>query len=143
MPAKTSQKVQDRVFKKFDENKCEFISFEVGRKVRYKCSCGNVTQSTTPSISSKTWKGCSSCSNRKRGNINTLEYARLFFEKDGHILHDQEYINGKTKLKYTCFKCKQEASTSFSDYKRGRKGCKSCRSGKDFAIHNEKIRYRI
>ncbi len=47
MPVGTSQKVQDRIIENLTKNGAELISFEKGRKVRYRCSCGNETESHT------------------------------------------------------------------------------------------------
>jgi len=62
MPREISQKVKDRIIGRLTENNAEFIAFEKGRKVKYRCSCGNESASHTSNIGRSTWKGtCAKC----------------------------------------------------------------------------------
>ena len=101
MPATISQKVQDRVIENLWKHDGERISFEKGRRVRYRCSCGNETESDTSNIGRATWKGtCIKCSNQKNGNKNDYESARKVWEESGEILPVQEYKGNKVKMYY-------------------------------------------
>jgi len=121
----TSKKVQDRIIENLNKNDAELISFEKGRRVKYRCSCGNETESDTSNIGKATWGGCAKCLNKRRGNKNDYEFARKVWEKEGEILPKQEYKGNKTKLYYTCSNCHQEAHMSLSEFNRGRR-CEHC-----------------
>ena len=125
MPKGTSKKVKDRINNILSKNNAELIAFEKGRKVRYRCSCGNETSSYTTNISKPSWKGCAKCSNQRRGNTNNYEVARKVWEKEGEILPKQDYKSNKTKMYYTCSNCDKEAHISLSEFKRGRR-CANC-----------------
>jgi len=62
MPTCTFQKVQDRIIENLTKHEAELISFEKGRKVWYRCSCGNEAESHTSNMGKSTWKGtCVKC----------------------------------------------------------------------------------
>lgn len=125
MPMGTSQKVQDKVIANLTKNGAKLISFEKGRKVRYRCSCGNETESCTSNIGKPTWRGCLKCSNQRRGNKNDYEFARKVWEEEGEVLPKQEYKGNKDKMHYTCSNCGEEAHVSLSEFRRGRR-CEHC-----------------
>jgi DNA-directed RNA polymerase subunit RPC12/RpoP len=108
------------------KNNCQVISFEKGKRVNYMCSCGNETATNTGSIRRETWGGCAKCSNQRRGNLQTYEFARTVFEEGGETLPVQEYKGNKTKLFYTCSNCSEEAHVSLSEFRRGRR-CEKCK----------------
>ena len=126
MPPTTSQKVIDLITDIFKKNKCQLISFEKGRRVKYICSCKNETETDTSNIRKSTWGGCAKCSNQRRGNTNNYEYARKVWEEGGEKLPIQEYSGNKVKLFYTCSNCNEEAHVSLSEFNRGRR-CEKCK----------------
>ena len=153
MPVSTSQKVQDRIIANLTKNGAELISFEKGRKVRYRCSCGNETESHTSNVNKPTWEGCATCSNQRRGNKNDYEFARKVWEKGGEVLPKQEYKGNKVKMHYTCSNCGEEAHISLNEFRRGRR-CENCaksraketnleRYGVENVFQSEEIKQRI
>jgi DNA-directed RNA polymerase subunit RPC12/RpoP len=153
MPVGTSQKVQDRIIANLTKNGAELISFEKGRKVRYRCSCGNETESYTSNVNKPTWGGCATCSNQRRGNKNDYEFARKVWEKGGEVLPKQEYKGNKVKMHYTCSNCGEEAHISLNEFRRGRR-CENCaksraketnleRYGVENVFQSEEIKQRI
>jgi hypothetical protein len=96
-----------------------------GRSIRYRCSCGNETETHSSNIRKPNWKGCPKCSNQKRGNTQNFEYARTIFATGGETLPDQPYNNNKGKLFYTCSFCAGTAHVSLSEFRRGRR-CELC-----------------
>ena len=153
MPVDTSQKVQDRIIANLTKNGAELISFEKGRKVRYRCWCGNETESYTSNVNKPTWGGCAKCSNQRRGNKNDYEFARKVWEEGGEVLPKQEYKGNKDKLYYTCSNCGEEAHISLNEFRRGRR-CENCaksraketnleRYGVENVFQSEEIKQRI
>jgi hypothetical protein len=153
MPVGTSQKVQDKIIANLTKNGSELISFEKGRKVRYRCSCGNETESHTFNLCKSTWGGCAKCSNQRRGNKNNYEFARKVWEEGGEVLPKQEYKGNKDKMHYTCSNCGEEAHISLSEFRRGRR-CENCaksrakdtnleRYGVENVFQSEEIKQRI
>ena len=125
MPQGTSKEVQNKVIMKLTQHGAELISFDKGRKVRYRCSCGNETQSITNNII-RTWGGsCCECSNQKNGNKNNYEFAKRIWEENGETLPLQEYKGNKNKLHYIHSGCDQEAHISLNEFRRGRR-CENC-----------------
>ena len=153
MPVGTSQKVQDRIIENLTKNGAELISFEKGRKVRYRCWCGNETESYTSNVNKPTWGGCAKCSNQRRGNKNDYEFARKVWEEGGEVLPKQEYKGNKDKLYYTCSNCGEEAHISLNEFRRCRR-CENCaksraketnleRYGVENVFQSEEIKQRI
>lgn len=126
MPASISQKVKDRIIENLTKNRAELISIEKGRKVHYRCACGNETESHSSNIVRETWKGtCIKCSNQRRGAKNNYEFVRKVWEEGGETLPVQEYTDNKTKLHYECSNCNKEAHISLNEFRRGRR-CEHC-----------------
>lgn len=152
MPRTVSEKVKNRILELFKKNNAELLSFEKGRIVKYRCSCGNESQTYTNNIR-ETWKGCIKCLNTKRNNKNDYEFARKLWEENGEILPKQEYKDNKTKLYYNCSNCKKQAHMSLSEFRRGRR-CEHCskqrasktnleKYGVENVFQSEEIKQRI
>jgi DNA-directed RNA polymerase subunit RPC12/RpoP len=152
MPKTVSEKVKNRILELFKKNNAELLSFEKGRIVKYRCSCGNESQTCTNNIR-ETWKGCIKCLNTKRNNKNDYEFARKLWEENGEILPKQEYKDNKTKLYYNCSNCKKQAHMSLSEFSRGRR-CEHCskqrasktnleKYGVENVFQSEEIKQRI
>lgn len=62
----------------------------------------------------------------------TFQDAYKIFRKYGEYLPKQTYINSRTKLTYNCSKCKKEAYISLSNFQKHKRGCKTCKLGKEF-----------
>jgi len=105
--------------------------------VHYKCSCGNITQTDSSNIYKTGWSGCKKCAGKRKTNYTNFKQAQTIFQEQGELLPEQEYVNSRTKLNYKCSVCKKEAFISLSDFKRGRKGCNTCKTGKEFLTLEE------
>ena len=126
MPREMTQKTKDKILACLEAKGAELLSIEPGRRVKYRCSCGNETESHSANITRATWKGtCVKCSNKRRGNMNNYEVVKKVWEDGGETLPPQEYKGNKVKMFYTCSFCGEEAHVSLSEFRRGRR-CEHC-----------------
>lgn len=147
-PPGVSKKVKDRIIEKLTSKDCVLIYIgddKNSRRVKYQCSCGEVSISDTSNIGKDTWNGCIKCSNSKRGNINTIEYAQKVWKEGGETLPDQPYVNNKTKLRYICSNCNKEAHTCLHDFKRSdgkNRRCENCAKDRAGDTNQKKYGHR-
>lgn len=119
----TLHEVKNYVNKNSD---CELLSEEyvnIGRKLCFKCECGNVFKRPFNDFKTRKRKECPSCSNRKRGEETRLtkEEAKVYVEYRGFKLNEffrkdkVNYINvtDEEGYKYT---------SNYTNFKRVKKG---------------------
>jgi len=111
--------------KAFEEKGCELLETEiknVGDSLRYRCKCGNISQTNISNIrkSGRCIK-CGGCSRY------TLEFVKAFFEKYGCKLLSKNYKSKNDKLKFKC-SCGRIGHVSFSNFKKTNrhKCCREC-----------------
>jgi hypothetical protein len=97
-------------------------------RMKYKCTCGNV--STTTYDSFKSGKRCKNCmiNNLSKKFRHDYAYVSRFFKEQGCELISNDYLNGRQKLDYIC-ECGKESSISFNKFKAGQR-CRDCRNRK-------------
>lgn len=109
--------------KEFEKNDCELLEKiykSANDKVKYRCSCGNISITTYSTF--KNGSRCMKCSGKI---VHTYEYIQNYFKKYNCILLSTEYINNFTKLNYIC-QCGNKSSIKFNDFQQGVR-CKYCR----------------
>lgn len=109
----------------FKNNNCKLLEdkyINSDMKMRYKCSCGNV--STISLYNLKRGQRCKKCS-AKRSKFN-YDYVRDFFLDKKCELLSKEYKGSKQKLKYKC-SCGNISEIEFRQFKQGQR-CKKCSS---------------
>lgn len=99
----------------------ELLEVLPGRRVVYKCQCGNHARSNTSMILGK-WSGtCRVCCNTVNGNKHTLESATEIFTAAGAtMVEDQQYTNSSTRMAVVCQWCGNTTQRSIKDINRGR-----------------------
>ena len=99
----------------FKEQGCELLEKEYINnytKMRYRCSCGNISEIIFSSF--QQGNRCKKCANRKRSH--TFEYVYNYFKEQGCELLEKEYINSRTKMRYRC-SCGSVSEISFDFFK--------------------------
>lgn len=105
----------------------KFISYDKKtRLLSYICNCGKSNISNGSNVMKETWKSCTGCSNQLRGNINTIEDVRFYFEEQNCKLLSDEYINNHSELKYIC-QCSTLATTTWKDFTHGKRCEEVCK----------------
>ena len=121
----------------FDEQGCELLEKEYKNsktKMRYRCSCGNVSE-----IAFTTFKAghrCNICGSKKRieKTKHAFEYVYNYFKEQKCELLEEKYINNSTNMKYKC-SCGEKGKINFNNFQNGHR-CVKC-SG------NEKLTYKF
>jgi len=111
----------------FKEQGCELLEKEYinnSTKMRYKCSCGNISEIIFNNF--KAGKRCFKC---KKSRIVeklsfTYEFIKKFFEKNGCEMLDIFYKNARTHINYKC-SCGNISKIIFDSFRRGHR-CKKC-----------------
>ncbi len=106
----------------FKEQKCEMLEKEYKSnrtKMRYKCSCGNISEIVFSKF--KRGQRCTECSGSKK---HTYEFMKIYFKERGCELLEKKYKNCGTKMNYKC-NCGNISKISFDSFKRGSR-CKKC-----------------
>jgi hypothetical protein len=98
-------------------------------KMKYKCSCGNISQTTLGNF--KSGKRCMKCSGNEK---YTFEYVFDFFKSRGCELLETVYKNARTVMKYKC-KCDSIDKIRFDDF-RGGAFCHNCAINKRAGINH-------
>ncbi len=111
----------------FTKEDCELLEnsyINNHTKMRYKCSCGNISEITFHNF--RAGNRCKKCGYKKAGEKQKLsfEYVCNCFAKEGCELLEEKYINCYTKMKYRC-SCGNISKVSFSHFRRGDR-CKKC-----------------
>lgn len=121
---KTTQKqklTQEYVENYFKKQNCELLDIYTNykTKMKYKCSCGNISEIRFCNFQ----KGnrCMECSGTKS---YTIEKVKNIFEKQNCKLIEDKYINFAFKLKYIC-KCGNLDMKSLNHFLLGRR-CRDC-----------------
>ena len=112
----------------FLNRNCELLETEykaVTEKMKFKCSCGNISQITF--ISFKRGCFCFKCGNLRRIEKRkfSFKYVDNYYEEQGCKLLEKEYINCRVKMRYRC-KCGEIECVSFS-YFQTVSECSKCR----------------
>ncbi len=110
------------VYNCFKEQGCELLEQEYVNssiKMKYRCSCGNVSEIVFGSFRKGT--RCAKCGGCEK---HTFDYVKQYFLDNNCKLLENKYINEKYKMKYIC-KCGNINYTSFNNFKTGRR-CKQC-----------------
>lgn len=89
------------------------------------CKCGKERKCQLKSI--KRSDGCSNCLRNKFSF--SYDYVKKYFEKNGCVLIEKNYINARKKLKYVCV-CGNISSIIFESFKVGNR-CRECGNKKN------------
>jgi len=111
----------------FTEHGCELLETEyVGakNKMKYKCSCGNISEITFNKF--KSGQRCKACAIEK--SKHSFEYVKQYFTEHNCELSETKYVNSHTKMKYKC-SCGNISETSFVKFKNGQR-CRACANEK-------------
>jgi len=111
----------EQYFKDHGGELLEKIYKNTNIKIRYRCSCGNISKTTFSNF--QQGKRCEKCGGREKF---TLEYVEQYFEKQKCKLLEKEYINNSTKMKYRC-SCGDISKITFNHFKKGQR-CMKCAS---------------
>ena len=111
----------------FEDNGCELLEIKYINaltKMRYICNCGEESKICFASF--QQGKRCKKCGIKKMSEYRTFtfECVKQFFEDNGCVLLETEYINSQTKMKYICI-CGRTHRISFVKFKQGQR-CKKC-----------------
>jgi hypothetical protein len=130
---KNEKSEKDRIREMIELAGGEMTSYEykedgLSRIVKYICQCGDERQNYASNFLRKDnpWKGtCNTCSNAKRGNINSIDTVKGIFESKGLVLLSDTYSNNKEKLEFKCPYCNKIAHMSLNEVRRDRL-CENC-----------------
>lgn len=106
----------------FEDHGCELLEEEykgVNIKMKYKCSCGNISEICFNKF--KMGRRCSICGKNKR---HIIREVKQYFKDNNCELLEKEYINNKILMKYRC-SCENISKISFSNFKKGHR-CNKC-----------------
>jgi hypothetical protein len=123
------------VYNYFKEYDCELLEKcykNSHTKMKYRCSCGNISQIMFSSF--QQGQRCRKCSGKEK---LSYEYVYNYFKRHNCQLLEDKYINCHEKMKYIC-ECGNKSEISFSSFKQGHR-CFKC-SRKKLA---KKFRYSI
>ena len=123
----------------FEDNGCKLLETEYSGShtpMKYKCSCGKVSIISFGNF--KKGQRCAKCGGSEK---LTFEYVKQCFKDEGCELLEDEYINSKTKMRYTC-NCGDISKISFYSFQQGGR-CKKCgikkRSGENHPNYNPNL----
>lgn len=132
------------VKEQFAKNGCELLENEYVnariKKMKYKCSCGNISSICYDSF--KNGNRCKECGNKKNAEKQKFshEFVTAEFEKAGCVLLDK-YEGTAKPMNYIC-SCGQQSKISFAQFKKFKK-CKICTTkGRSGENHYEWIEDR-
>jgi hypothetical protein len=108
-------------FKKYNCVLLEDKYVNIHKKMKYKCSCGDIVYTNWYNFSRSKNHKCKKCLKKSKRNF---EYVFNFFKRRKCLLLEKEYINTTTKMKYQC-SCGNISYTTFSVFKSGHR-CKKC-----------------
>lgn len=119
-------KLED-VYNYFKEHDCELLETTysgVKKKMKYKCSCGNISEISFDNF--KSGKRCNKCGLDKLSEQfkTDIKHVIDYFIKNNCVPMFDEYKNDRQKLKYKC-SCGNISSITFADFKSGRR-CNKC-----------------
>jgi hypothetical protein len=123
----------DQVKAFFDENKCDLLEncyINAHTKMKYRCSCGNVSFINFNNFKSGKRCGCKRIDNKtlKQQNIKNK------VEKKGHKFLKSEFVNGKYWVDYIC-KCGEHKKKQISSINKS-DGCSNCLRSKFSFTHD-------
>jgi len=123
----------------FKEQGCELLEekYKNNRiKMKYKCSCGNISKITFDNF--KRGNRCRKCSGSEK---HTLKYIKKYFKDNGCELLEKKYVDNKKLMNYRCI-CNRISKISFTKFRRGRR-CRKCaaenNSGKNNGNYNPSL----
>lgn len=95
-----------------------------GKRYKFKCSCGNLFETTYTLV--RTGQRCSECSlsNLRERSYKGIEWLEEVFKEGGNILLDSEYKGVNHKYRYIC-DCGNEHSIRPDSYMKGTR-CAEC-----------------
>lgn len=124
----------------FKDNGCTLLSTEYkGHTVKldYICVCSN---HHTGSLAAFRRGHRCGCGNKRRAQESKLAYSEVkqYFEDNGCILLEPEYINAHTKMKYICSCGNNKASIEFTNFRSGQR-CRACGTQRATNKHKHKF----
>ena len=89
----------------FEDNNCELLEtnyINSCTKLKYKCSCGNISYINFTSF--KSGRRCKKCGQQKSSNSQShdYKYVKQYFKENNCELLSTEYKNNRQKLDYKC-----------------------------------------
>lgn len=123
----------------FKEAGCEVMSIykvKNKNKIRYKCSCGNLSETRLDSF--KLGSRCKDCGIRAR-KYSDMEVHSSFSE-EGFLWLSGEYRNFHSKLKVKCCKCEYVFLTTFCSFSAGNR-CANCSQVRKYTYEEVKAAY--
>jgi hypothetical protein len=92
--------------------------------LRYLCSCGNISKISYSNF--KNGQRCMKCGTRNRIEKSKIPYEEVkkYFESQGCLLLEEEYINARVPMRYIC-SCGNESKICFHSFRSGSR-CKDC-----------------
>ena len=133
---KTAEKLRfsyEYVQNYFKSKECELLEtkyINTSTKMKYKCSCGNISFVTFTNF--KTSDKCMECNGSKK---LTYEYVFNYFKEHDCELLETEYINSSTLMNYRC-ECGNESKTIWNNFRKEHR-CNKCGNKK----RSKKLRY--
>jgi len=111
----------------FKENGCELLEKKykkVKTKIKYKCSCGNVSKIRfSDFMRGRRCRKCGAEKNAKKFSFN-YEFVKNYFKEQGCEMLDDNYKNARTHINYRC-SCGNISKIVFDSFKRGNR-CQKC-----------------
>jgi hypothetical protein len=93
--------------------------------MRWQCNCGRQWKSTVNNMKTRSiW--CLYCNGKKKAEEYLESIKELAFKNNCRVL-SEEYINAKTKIKFTCCVCKNEWESTIGNIKHFDIWCPVCR----------------
>jgi hypothetical protein len=108
----------------FKKYKCILLEKEyktINTKMRYKCSCGNISYTTWNTFKRLKNHKCKKC---LRLSKYSYKFIKNFFEKKDCILLEKDYVHSRKKMRYKC-SCGNTSYTTFAMFRLGVR-CKKC-----------------
>ncbi|MCK9458588.1 MAG: hypothetical protein M0R80_03030 [Proteobacteria bacterium] len=117
------QRTTKEVAQYFSDNRCELLDEYIGcmNKMKYRCSCGNISSITWNNFTKGKRCGCGSKYRRRY----TFEDVNKIFTDYGFVLISNEYPGYKNPLKYKC-KCGANREKSLYHFLHNGKHCDKC-----------------
>lgn len=116
----------ETVYKMFKIEGCELLEskfISTHTKMKYKCSCGNISYITYDKF--KTGRRCMKCSGREKLSYS---FVKSEFEKEGLKLLSKRYISAHRPLDYIC-SCGNIAVGTWALFQQGHR-CNSCKESR-------------